>query len=46
MRLWKDPFQKAQLDILTFKLGEFKQQLENNFLMIFDEVGKELNKNK
>lgn len=46
MRLWKDPFQKAQLEILTLQLSEFKQQLENNFLTIFDEVGKELNKIK
>ncbi|MET1055444.1 MAG: hypothetical protein ABWY16_09060 [Pedobacter sp.] len=46
MRLWKDPFQQTQLDILTIQLGRFRQQLENNFLTIFAEVGKELNKNK
>ena len=46
MRLWTEPFQKEQLDILTSQLEEFKQQLQNNFLTIFHEVGKELNKNK
>jgi len=46
MRLWPDPFQKEQLDILTLQLEKFKQLLQNNFLTIFHEVGKELNKNK
>jgi acyl carrier protein phosphodiesterase len=44
MRLWSSPFTEAQLDILTLKLEEFKHQLENNFLAIFEEVGNELNK--
>jgi hypothetical protein len=46
MRLWPDPFQEEQLDILNLQLEKFKQQLQNNFLTIFHEVGKELNKNK
>jgi len=44
MRLWADPFTEAQLEILTLKLEEFKEQLKHNFLVIFDEVGAELNK--
>jgi acyl carrier protein phosphodiesterase len=46
MRLWPKPFTDAQLDILNLKLEEFKQQLEGNFLTIFDEMLLELSKNK
>ncbi|HEY0176724.1 MAG TPA: hypothetical protein VGC08_10120 [Pedobacter sp.] len=46
MRLWKDPLAAAQLDLLTLKLEEFKEQLENKFLIVFDEIEEELNKNK
>jgi acyl carrier protein phosphodiesterase len=44
MRLWPDPFEKEQLDILNLQLEHFRQQLENNFLSIFAGVGRELNK--
>lgn len=46
MRLWPNPFQKEQLDMLTIQLEKFKQQLQNNFLTIFHEVGTELDKIK
>ncbi|MCX2479233.1 ACP phosphodiesterase [Pedobacter sp. MC2016-15] len=46
MRLWPNPFQKEQLDMLTIQLEKFKLQLQNNFLTIFHEVGTELDKIK
>lgn len=45
MRLWKDPFTTAQLDIITLKLEEFKKQLEDHYMTIFQTIEEELNKN-
>lgn len=46
MRLWKDPFTEEQLTLLTIKLEEFKQLLENDFLIIFDELNQKINLKK
>lgn len=46
MRLWDAPFTEAQLAILTLQLEEFKEQLKNQFLPVFDEIEAELAKNK
>ncbi|MET4140902.1 hypothetical protein [Pedobacter sp. UYP1] len=43
MRLWLNPFAEKQLEILTLKLEEFKQQLDKQgFLTIFDQIEQEL----
>lgn len=43
MRLWLNPFAEKQLEILTLKLEEFKQQLnKQGFLTIFDQIEQEL----
>lgn len=43
MRLWLNPFTEEQLEILTQKLEEFKQQLDKQgFLTIFDHIEQEL----
>jgi hypothetical protein len=43
MRLWHNPFTDEQLNILTQKLGEFKQQLDKqNYLSIFNQIEEEL----
>jgi hypothetical protein len=44
MRLWDNPFTEAQLKLITFGLEQFKQQLENNYRYLFDEIELELNK--
>ena len=44
MRLWPDPFNEEQLAIMSKKLVAYKQQLEDKFLSIFDEIQNELNK--
>ncbi|QNK62971.1 hypothetical protein H7F33_00135 [Pedobacter sp. PAMC26386] len=45
MRLWLNPFTEEQLQILTKKLEEFKQQLDQQgFLTIFDYIDEELDK--
>lgn len=41
-RLWNTPFTDEQLSQLTLKLETFSQQLENNFLTIFNQIEKEL----
>ena len=46
MRLWPNPFTTEQLGILTLKLEEFKEQLKDNFLPVFEEIAAELHKNK
>lgn len=39
MRLWLNPFTEKQLKILTLKLEEFKQQLDQQgFMTIFDQI--------
>ncbi|MBB6497898.1 hypothetical protein [Pedobacter cryoconitis] len=43
MRLWLNPFTEAQLQLLTLKLEEFKEQLnQQGFLKIFDQIELEL----
>ncbi len=45
MRLWHNPFTKEQLQLLTLKLEEFKEQLnKQGFQDIFDHIEEELNK--
>ncbi|KIO76277.1 hypothetical protein TH53_15935 [Pedobacter lusitanus] len=45
MRLWNNPFQEEQLQTLTLKLGEFKQQLDKQgFMTIFNQINEELDK--
>ena len=46
MRLWPNPFTTAQLGVLTLKLEEFKAQLQEIFLPVFEEIAAELHKNK
>ena len=46
MRLWKDPFTKPQVSLLNDQLEQFKEQLKDNFLPIFNQIDGELYKNK
>jgi len=42
MRLWPDPFTQEQLIILSSKLEEFKEQLKDQFLPVFEHIETEL----
>ncbi|WP_158795217.1 hypothetical protein [Pedobacter sp. L105] len=45
MRLWSEPFTESQKELLNEQLEQFKKQLQHNYLHIFDQINRELNKN-
>jgi len=46
MRLWNNPFTEAQLEALTTQLEQFKNNIKNDYLSIFNDIEKSISNSR